>query len=373
LIRLRENILKYDYLIVGMGLYGCIVARELNRRGKSVFMIDKRDHIGGNCASENIDGIECHKYGPHVFHTNDYDLIRYLQQFSVFKNFVPHNKILYKEKMYDIPINLRTIEDVLNNGERLNQLEAKELVLEDSQHDIIDNKSIESWCLSNIGEKLYRTCVEGYTWKQWEKHPSELPEEIIKRLPVRYNYESGYFNHKYSVVPKYGWQSFFENLIEYIPYLLKQDFFANREGFLNMAKKVIYTGPIDEFFDYRYGYLNWRSLQFEKKYFDVDEYQGQPIIHYGDLDIQYTRSVEYKYIHGGPEEKTIVIYENSCKNNSDPYYPVNTEDDKKLYNKYKELADLQENVFFGGRLARYQYNDMDQTIENALKDVEKCL
>jgi UDP-galactopyranose mutase len=361
--------LKYDYIIVGAGLYGCTMARLLTDAGKKVLVIEKRYHIGGNCASEIIDGMDCHKYGPHVFHTNDFNIIKWLAQFDEFTDFNPVNYIKYKEKLYNIPINLKTIEDVLADRKKITPREAKELV---KLHCIkTEEKNIESWCFANIGKCLYYTCVYGYTKKMWGRDPSSLPAEIIKRLPIRYNYKSEYHEDKYSMIPVNGWNTVFENMLKDIPYILGFDFLKHDVSM--MTDKIIYTGPIDKYFGYKYGDLSWRSLDFKIKRLDVDDYQGNAIIHYGDEDTIYTRSVEYKHFNGGPVGRTVVIYEIPKEDRNNPFYPVNSENDKKIYAQYKKLADEEENVFFGGRLAEYKYYNMDTIIEKAMKDFEQCI
>jgi len=349
-------------------MYGSVIAYILQNCGYDVLVIDKRSHIGGNCYSYFDDyGIEIHKYGPHVFHTSNKKTWNFVNSITEFRSYFSKAMASYHGKLYNIPINLQTINDFFNLN--MNPTEARKFIK--SRQLKRKGNSIESWCISNIGVDLYCAFIQGYTKKQWDCDPDKLPEDIIKRLEIRYNCDSNYHNDLYSGIPIAGWNNFFYKLLEDIPFIPLVDYNKNKDKLNGMADKIIYTGPIDEYFDYSEGELSWRSLEFDVQYYSTEDLQGIPVINYPSLTTPYTRSVEYKHFQPGLKtNKTAVVFEKSCQNSSKPYYPINLKKDKKILLKYQELAKKEKNVFFGGRLAEYKYYNMDKIIEKVIDDVK---
>jgi UDP-galactopyranose mutase len=356
----------YDYLIVGSGLFGSIFARELTDKGFKCLVIDKRDHIGGNCYTENIEGVNVHKYGPHIFHTSDDNVWNYINKFCEFNHFVNRPKVNYKGKIYSFPINLMTLYQIFN----VTTPEEAKHKLDGVKHDIPNPKNLEDWVLSQVGEEIYETFIKGYTTKQWGMEPSLLPTSIIKRLPIRLNYDDNYFFDKYQGIPVGGYTQIFDKLLFNVDVKLNVDYFDDKDHWDNQATKVVYTGPIDRYYNYIFGKLDYRSLEFKTKIKDCGDFQGNAVVNYTDINTEYTRIVEHKHFEFGKQKKT-VITEEYPRNEGEPYYPINDIDNNKRYTQYKELMVKEEKVLFGGRLADYKYYDMHQVIASALKRVQE--
>ena len=363
-----------DYLIVGAGLFGAVCARELTVAGKKCVVIDKRPHIAGNCYTEQIEGINVHKYGAHIFHTSDKEIWEYVNNFAEFNNYINSPIARYKNELYNMPFNMNTFtklwSDVFTpeDAKRKIESEKKAYFTEHPQN-------LEQQAINLVGKTIFEKLVKGYTEKQWGKKCSELPSFIIKRLPVRFTFDNNYFNDRYQGIPIGGYTKLVENMLKGIEVRLNEDFNKNKDQYLKDAKKIIYTGAIDEYFDYCYGALEYRSVRFETKVFDTDNYQGNAVINYTDSSIPYTRVIEHKHFEFGKQEKTVVSWEYSSKwqKGDEPYYPINDERNNELYNKYKALADSQDKVLFGGRLGNYKYYDMHNVIREALNLVNKEL
>lgn len=356
----------FDYLIVGSGLFGSVCARELADLGYKCLVIEKRNHIGGNCYTENIDGVNVHKYGPHIFHTSDKKIWDYINKFATFNNFSYRPKVNYKGKMYSFPINLMTLYQVYGvttPDEAFRKLEDVKLSIETP-------KNLEEWILSQVGPELYNMFVKGYTKKQWKRDPKDLPASIIRRLPIRLSFDDNYFEDTYSGIPVGGYTQIFENLLKGIEVKLGTDYFENREYFDSIAKKVIYTGPIDKFYSYKHGKLDYRSLRFETVSLNMADYQGVACINYTDEEVPFTRIVEHKHFEFGKQKNTVITFEYP-ESSGEPYYPINDSKNTETYKEYKKLMDKETKYLFGGRLADYKYYDMHQVIASALTKVSK--
>jgi UDP-galactopyranose mutase len=363
--------MKYDFLIVGSGLFGSVFAHEAKKNGKKSLIIDKRDHIGGNCYSENVDGINVHKYGPHIFHTNDKQIWDWIQQFGEFNNYKHSPKVNYNDKIYSFPINLLTLQQLWG----VKTPEEAENKLNEVKVNIDSPKNLEEWILSQVGVEIYETFIKGYTIKQWDKDPKELPTSIIKRLPIRTNFDDNYFFDKYQGIPKDGYTKLFENMLTGIEVKLNVDYFKEKEKWDSICDKIVFTGKIDEFFGYKFGELEYRSLKFVEKKFDTPDYQGCSIVNYTDQKIPYTRITEHKHFDGANSDVTWITKEfpSKYKKGDVPYYPINNDENNKKYNEYKKLAESTPNVIFGGRLAEYKYYDMHQIIASAITKLKKEL
>lgn len=355
----------YDYLIVGSGLFGSVCARELTDEGYSVCVIEKRSHIGGNIYSEKIEGIEVHKYGPHVFHTNSDEIWNYINRFADFNGFVNTPIANYKGEIYSLPFNMFTFNKLWNVK---TPSEAMKIIEEQKFKGI--PKNLEEQALSLVGRDIYEKLIKGYTEKQWGRKCNELPPEIIKRLPVRMTYSNNYFNSKYQGIPIGGYTRMIENMLDGIDVVLNTDYLDNKEYWNKQATKVIYTGPIDAYFDFSLGHLEYRSLRFETEILDIPNYQGSAVVNYTDSEIPYTRICEHKHFEYLECPKTVITkeYSSEWKVGDEPYYPVNDAKNNELLKQYQELAKNENNVIFGGRLAEYKYYDMDKVIESALKN-----
>lgn len=367
-----------DYLIVGAGIFGSVLAERIaNDLGAKVLVIDKRSHIGGNCYSQfdKETGIEIHQYGTHIFHTSSKVAWEYIGQFAEFNNY--HHQVLtmHKNKVYQMPINLETINSFYNLN--LKPYEANIFLKKEIEKEGIKfPQNLEEKAISLIGRPLYEAFIKGYTIKQWQKDPKELPPDIIARLPVRYNYREDYFlDARWQGIPLEGYTKLFERLLESpnIHVELNCDYFKHLNDF-NINNLIIYTGPIDRYFDYAFGRLEWRTVMFEKKIVDVEDYQGTSVMNYSDLDVKYTRIHEFRHLH--PERKysnlkSVIFYEAAGYDPENPFYPINTERNKKLFQKYKELAHHERGVIIGGRLGDYAYYDMDKAILAALNCYKK--
>jgi UDP-galactopyranose mutase len=352
----------YDYLIVGAGLFGSICARELTNNGKKVLVIDKRDHIGGNCYTSNEGGINVHTYGPHIFHTNNKQVWDYINQFVEFNHFTYRPKVKYNNNIYSFPINLMTLYQIYG----VSTPSQAESILELERIHNNEPNNLEEWILSQVGTKLYETFIKGYTTKQWGRDPKYLPVSIIKRLPIRLTYDDNYFNDRYQGIPIGGYTQIFDKLLDGIDVKLGVDYFKDELPKYNI---IIYTGPVDMFYDYIHGKLEYRSLRFENEYLDINDYQGNAAINYTDVNIPYTRIVEHKHFEFGKQKHTIITREYPTTE-GEPYYPVNDKLNNDRYNLYKSLMDKEDRIIFGGRLADYKYYDMHQVIASALHQVK---
>ena len=359
---------KYDYLIVGAGIFGSVCAHELTKKGKKCLVIDKRDVIGGNCYTENVNGIHVHKYGAHIFHTNDKFIWDYVNQFAEFRQYT-HNVIAnYKGNMFTLPFNMWTFNQLWGCT---TETEAKQILEGQTFKGEITN--LEEQAMSMVGEDIYLKLIKGYTEKQWRKPCNELPKEIIKRLPVRFTYDNNYFNDKYQGIPIGGYTQIFEKLLDGIDVKLNTDYFNDE---LPEHNKVIYTGPIDKFYNYKFGELEYKTTKFEHNQLDTPNYQGCAIMNYTDSETPYTRTIEHKHFEFGDSDTTWVTHEYPIEYNAkttEPYYPVNDSENNEKYNLYKSLVNSEKNVIFGGRLAEYKYYDMHQVIESALKKVNEII
>lgn len=360
--------MMYDFLIVGSGIFGTTCAYELTKLGYKCLVIDKRNVIGGNCYTENINGIHVHKHGAHIFHTNEKYLWDYVNQFAEFKQYTHNVLANYKDKIYSLPFNLWTFNQIWGVN---NEIDARNVIENQKYKGEIVN--LEQQAKSLVGEDIYRILIQGYTEKQWNKSCDELPSYIIKRLPVRFTWNSSYFDDKYVGMPIGGYTQIFEKMLHGIDVELGVDYFESREKYNSLCSKVIFTGEIDRFYDYRFGKLEYRSLRWEEKHLEDDNFQGVPVMNYTDKDIPYTRIVEHKWFDFQQQKGTIVSYEypENYTGYNEPYYPIRDSVNSSLYEKYSELSKKEKNIFFGGRLANYIYYDMHQIIASALKLVDK--
>lgn len=360
-----ETVKSYDFLIVGAGLFGAVFARQMRDAGKSVLVIDRRNHIAGNIYTENIEGIQVHKYGPHIFHTDIDEVWQYVNRFARFNHFRYEPIANYKGELYHLPFNMNTFHEMWG----VNTPEEAEKIIEFQRARIkVEPKNLEEQAISLIGNDIYEKLVKGYTEKQWGRDCKDLPPFIIKRLPVRMRFDNNYFNHPYQGIPIGGYTAMVEKMLEGIEVRLNVNYLDNRSEYDEMAERVVYTGPIDAYFDYKFGNLQFRSLRFETEVLDMKNYQGVAGMNFTDRETPYTRIVEHKHFEFGEQEKTVITREYSVEwtPGMEPYYPVNDEKNMSVYEMYKELADKEENVIFGGRLAEYVYYDMDKVIKHAL-------
>jgi UDP-galactopyranose mutase len=360
--------IDYDFLIVGAGMFGAICARELTDNGKKCLVIDKRKHIGGNCYTENVNGINVHKYGAHIFHTNDKLIWEYINRFADFNNYINSPIAIYQNEVYNLPFNMNTFNKlwgVISPKEALKVLDEQTYKYKDHTPG-----NLEEQALKLVGDDIYYKLIRGYTIKQWGRDPKELPAFIIKRLPVRLNYDNNYFNDKYQGIPNGGYTQIFDRLLSGIDTRLGVDFNSDRNYFHSIAKKIIYTGPIDEYFDYKFGILEYRSLEFVNRELEETNFQGNAVVNYTDDTVKYTRIIEHKHFEFNKKENYTIITEEYPKEwnvNNIPYYPINNDINKSIFKKYQKIGESQLNVYFGGRLAEYQYYDMHQIIASALK------
>ena len=358
--------MKYDYLIVGSGFFGSICAHELTKSGKKVLVIDSRNHIGGNCYTEKKDNINIHTYGPHIFHTSNEEVWKWINQFVKFNNFRLSPVANYKGQIYSLPFSMWTFNKLwgVTTPEQ-----AKDIISEQSK-DIGEPQNLEEQAIKLVGRDVYEKLIKGYTAKQWRKDPKELPKEIIKRLPVRFTYDNNYFNDTYQGIPIGGYTQIFEKLLDGIDVKLNTDYFTDE---LPEHDKVIYTGPIDRFFNYKFGELEYKTTKFNHTRFNVDNYQGTAVMNFTEEEIQHTRIIEHKHFENSQSDSTWVSWEHPVKyvvGETEPYYPVNDSDNNSKYEKYKLESEKLENVYFGGRLAEYKYYDMHQVIESALNFIK---
>lgn len=360
---------RYDYLVVGAGIFGAVFAFEASKRGKKVLVIDKREHIGGNLYCEKIEDINVHKYGAHIFHTSNEIVWNYLKQFVKFNNYINSPIAIYKDEVYNLPFNMNTFNKLWGV---VTPKEAMEKI--DNEIKEIENpKNLEEQAIKLVGKDIYEKLIKGYTEKQWNKSCKELPAFIIKRLPVRFTYDNNYFNDIYQGIPIGGYNIIFEKLLEKTDVKLKSNFFDNKKEYEGLAKKIVFTGMLDEYYNYIYGELEYRSLCFENEIIDIENYQGNAVVNYTERDIPFTRIIEHKHFEFGKQKKTVITkeYPKEWKKGEEPYYPINNEKNNKVFEQYRKLAELEENVIFGGRLADYKYYDMHNVIERALEIIEK--
>ena len=356
----------YDYLIVGAGLFGCTFANKAKRAGKKCLIVEKRPHIGGNCYTCSEDGIVIHKYGAHIFRTSNRYIWEWLKTFCHFNNFINTPIAISQKRAYNLPFNMNTFSELWG------------VTTPDEAFRIISNQrneikgsinNLEEKAISLVGRDIYLKFIKGYTEKQWGKDCKDLPASIIRRIPFRLTYDNNYFNDPFQGIPIGGYTQIFEKMIQGIPLELSTDFLADKKRFLKSAKKIIYTGPIDEFYNYRFGELEYRGLNFIEKKFDIPNVQGVAVFNYPDKEVPYTRSIEHKHFEFGQQPNSIISYEYPCnwKRGQTPYYPINDEKNERLYNKYLSLSKDEGNVIFCGRLGSYKYFDMQDTILSALK------
>ncbi len=364
-----ENTMEYDYLIVGAGLFGSIFAHEMTKKGKKCLVIERRNHIGGNVYTELEENINVHKYGAHIFHTNNKDVWQYINQFADFNRYTNSPVANYKGELYNLPFNMNTFYQMW--GVKTPQ-EAKAKINNQKAESKIENpQNLEEQAISLIGKDIYEKLVKGYTEKQWGRKCDELPSFIIKRLPVRYTFDNNYFNDLYQGIPIGGYTKIIEKMLENIEVKLNTDFFDDKEKWLNIADKIIFTGMIDQYYDYCYGELEYRGLNFEFETLDMENFQGNAVINYTDAETPFTRIIEHKHFEDSDSPKTIITreYPKNWKKGEEAYYPLNDEKNSELFMKYRELAEKEDKVIFGGRLGMYQYFDMWQVIDEALKVV----
>jgi UDP-galactopyranose mutase len=362
---------EYDYLIVGSGLFGSVCARKLSDFGYKVLVIEQREHVGGNCYTEMDGDIVVHKYGPHIFHTDSKEIWEDVNKYCEFIPFNYKPIVNYNNSLYSFPINLLTlyqIYGVRNPTEAINKLEIEKYKIENP-------KNLEEYVLSLVGDKIYKTFIYGYTKKQWGKEPKDLPSSIIKRIPIRTNFNDSYFFDKYQGIPKGGYTKIFENLLKDVEVRNNINYLDNREFYDSLSDKIIYTGKIDEYYNYCFGELEYRSLKFETKRLDIDDFQGVSVTNFTSEDVPYTRITEHKHFENRNQKGTVISYEypDKYERGKTPYYPINDTINNDIYNKYKKLSLGDDRVIFGGRLANYKYYDMHQVWASALKTVNDLI
>lgn len=362
--------MKYDYLVVGAGLFGSVFAYEAKKRGKTCLVIDKRPHIGGNVYCEEIEGINVHKYGAHIFHTSNKATWEYVNQFAEFNNYINSPVAVYKDELYNLPFNMNTFSKMWNI--RTPQ-EAKDIIAKQIEElHIEEPKNLEEQALSLAGRDVYEKLVKGYTEKQWGRDCTELPAFIIKRLPLRFTYDNNYFNDRFQGIPMGGYTKIIEKMLDGVDVKTNTDYFQFIKENPDIAQKTLFTGMIDEFYGYKLGALEYRSVRFETEVLDCDNYQGNAVVNYTAREVPYTRIIEHKHFEFGQQEKTVISreYSSEWKPGIEPYYPINDEKNNGLFAEYRKLADKEEKVIFGGRLGNYKYYDMDKVIEAALELVK---
>ena len=361
---------KYDYLVVGSGLYGAIFAHEANKRGKKVLVIDKRPNIAGNIYTEEVEGINVHKYGAHIFHTNNKEVWQYITQFAEFNRFTNSPVANYKGALYSLPFNMYTFNKMWGV---VTPEEAAAKIEEQRQEIKGEPKNLEEQAISLVGRDIYEKLIKGYTEKQWGRPCTELPSFIIKRLPVRLTFDNNYFNALYQGIPMGGYTKMVENMLEGIEVRLNTDYLENKEELDSLADKVVYTGPIDAYFNYKLGTLEYRSVRFEIEVLDKPNFQGNAAVNYTDAETPWTRIIEHNWFEFGTQPKTVISreYSSEWKLGDEPYYPVNDEKNGALYAEYKKLGEAETKVIFGGRLGEYKYYDMDAVSAAALAKVKE--
>lgn len=365
--------MKYDYLIVGAGLFGAVFAHEAGKKGKKCLVVDRRNHIGGNIYTEEIEGIQVHRYGAHIFHTSNKEVWEYVNRFAEFNHYINSPIAVYKDELYNLPFNMNTFSKMWNIK---TPAEAKEIIdRQIADLGITEPANLEEQALSLVGRDVYEKLIKGYTEKQWGRKCTELPAFIIRRLPLRFTYDNNYFNDRYQGIPIGGYTAIIKKLLEQADVKLGTDYLKERETYKDMADRIVFTGMIDEYFDYILGALEYRSVRFETEVLDCPNYQGNAVVNYTEREVPYTRIIEHKHFEFGTSDKTVISreYSSEWKVGDEPYYPVNDARNSSLYEKYKELAEKEKRVVFGGRLGAYKYYDMDKVILAALELAEKEL
>ena len=366
--------MKYDYLIVGSGLYGATFAYLAKQKGKKVFVIDKRNHLGGNIYCENVEGINVHKYGAHIFHTSNKEVWDFVNKFVPFNRYTNSPVANFHGKLFNLPFNMNTF---YQRWGVTTPEEAKAKIEEQKKESgITEPKNLEEQAISLVGKDIYFTLIKEYTEKQWGRYCKDLPSFIIKRLPVRFTFDNNYFNDAYQGIPIGGYNKLIEGLLDGIETQTNVDFFADRQKWESVAEKIVFTGKIDEFYDYKFGKLEYRTVRFENETLNVQNFQGNAVVNYTSHDQPFTRIIEHKHFEtenpSYQNSKTVISkeYSTEWQDGMEPFYPVNDEKNADVYKKYKELADKESNVIFGGRLAEYKYYDMDDVIEKVMRDLE---
>ncbi|UKJ07542.1 UDP-galactopyranose mutase [Solitalea lacus] len=368
---MNNHSFKYDYLIVGSGLFGAVFAHEANLRGFKCLVIDKRNHLGGNVHCKSVEGINVHSYGAHIFHTNDKEIWQYVNQFASFNNYINSPVANYNGELYNLPFNMNTFYELWKVR---TPKEAQEIIRQQTENLNIDEPAnLEEQAIKLVGTDIYEKLIKGYTEKQWGRPCKELPAFIIKRLPVRFTFDNNYFNDTFQGIPIGGYNKIIDGLLKDIECKTDINFFDDRAYWEQQANKIVFTGKIDEFFDYKFGELEYRSLRFEEATLNTSNYQGVAVMNYTDAITPFTRIIEHKHFEFGQQDKTVISreYPASWHKKAEPYYPVNNEKNDSLYKQYKELANQTPQVIFGGRLAEYRYYDMHQVIASALTKVKK--
>ncbi len=364
---------QYDFLIVGSGLFGSVFAHEATKKGKKCLVVDRRAHLGGNVYCEDVEGINVHKYGAHIFHTNDKYVWDYVNSFVEFNRYTNSPLARYKEELYNLPFNMNTFRQMWGV---ITPAEARQKI-EEQVHasGITRPKNLEEQAISLVGTDIYEKLIKGYTEKQWGRSAKDLPAFIIKRLPLRFTYNNNYFNDKYQGIPIGGYNLLINGLLKNIEVRLNIDYFREKAELDALANQVVYCGKIDEFFDYKYGKLAYRSLRFEQERLETDNYQGNAVVNYTEREVPYTRILEHKHFEFGKQKHTVISreYPEEWSHGKEPYYPVNDEENNKRYRQYAAEAAKEEKVIFGGRLAEYKYYDMHQVVASSLKKAKEVL
>ena len=365
--------MKYDYLVVGAGLFGATFANLMKKNGKKVLVIDRRSHIGGNVYTENIEGINVHKYGAHIFHTDYKDIWNYVNSFVEFNRYTNSPVARYGDEIYNLPFNMNTFSKIWNDV--FTPKDALRHINEEKKEIVSEPSNLEEQAISLVGRTIYEKLIKGYTEKQWNRDCKDLPAFIIKRLPVRLIYDNNYFNDRYQGIPIGGYTKLVEKMLDGIEVKLNTDYFTNIDEYKIIANKIVYTGPIDEYYNYSLGQLDWRSLKFDTKVLDEENYQGNAVVNYTGHEVDYTRVIEHKHFEYTESPKTVITYEYPAdyEEGMEKYYTVNDDKNNELVSKYRELASEESNVIFGGRLAEYKYYDMDDVIKSAMESVNKEL
>lgn len=363
--------MKYDYLIVGAGIFGSVFAHEARKRNKKCLVIDRRNHTGGNIYCKDVNGINVHQYGAHIFHTNDKEIWDYVNQFAKFNHYINAPVALARGKLYNLPFNMNTFYQLwgtVTPAEALKKIEEQK-----SLYGSENPQNLEEQAINLVGKDIYETLIKEYTEKQWGRKAADLPSFIIKRLPVRFTFDNNYFNDRYQGIPEGGYNVIIENLLKDTEVRINTDFFENREYFESIAHKIVFTGQIDEFFGYRFGALEYRSLRFEHENLPVDNYQGNAVVNYNDSIYPFTRIIEHKHFEFGKQKHTVITreYPEVWEKGKEAYYPVNDDENQKKFEQYKSLSQTAKNVIFGGRLAEFRYYDMHQIIASSLQKIKK--
>ena len=358
--------MKYDYIIVGSGLFGATFANLAKKDGKKVLVIEKRNHIAGNIYTEKIEGINVHKYGAHIFHTDDKEVWNYVNSFVEFNRYTNSPVARYKNEIYNMPFNMNTFAKIWDDV--ITPEDAKRHIEEEKKEITHEPQNLEEQAISLVGRTIYEKLVKGYTEKQWNRECVDLPAFIIKRLPVRFIYDNNYFNDKYQGIPIGGYTKLVEKMLEGIEIKLEEDFLPKKDYYKSIANKIVYTGMLDEYFDCKLGRLEYRSLRFDTKVLDTNNFQGNAVVNYTGREVDYTRVIEHKHFESTPSKKTVVTYEypDDWTEEKEAYYVINDDKNNNLKAKYQELANKEENIIFGGRLAEYKYYDMDDVIRSAI-------